>query len=714
MSNGKFRVCGCMLLAVAVMGRVNAQAETAVLPEVTVYGEVAAPKFPEAVKGTAVYDGKKAEIISLDSRPEIANNNYRQALEQTPGLLLSEETSPLLSLGYRGLPPHRAQFTQVLKDGIPIHADMFGYPEAYYTPPLETVESIEFLRGGASLMYGPQPGGALNYVTREPGTNSTPAFHTRHAFGDDNFYSTYNSVDGTSGDVGYLGYVHYRESDGFREANSDYDVFSSGLKLNVALSEATRWFINVDAYEEEHGEPGGLTLATGPGTVNYDENRNASSRFHDRFELERYAVSAGVEHDLSADTLVELKAWHTFYSRYSQRQRGGGFGTVPTGPDADSNTIELQEFNTSAIEGRARHHWQAWDNEHTLVAGAMFYYTDSPREDKRGTSASATDGNIINKSDRTVYYAPVFVENRFVFGDLSVTPGLRVENVWQEVDEKVNASKEKEGVPLGSKDDHDTVPLFGLGTAYKLQPDVELYANVSQSYRPKMFSETVPTGGTTLVPDDLDPSETVQYDLGIRGQYEGFLVWDASIFQLDVDDQIGSLTLDGGRSTLANVGKARHRGIETALELDTCGLIDTVSGSNLKDDIGSIVLFGNVMLLDAEFTSGPSDGKTPQYAPDYLVRAGVRYALGDRFELALGGTFVDDHFADDSNTEERFIPGYVVWDLTAEFRVYRDTVSIFGGINNLFDEEYYARVRNDGIDPAAERNFYAGVKIDFN
>ena len=124
-------------LGLLVAGYVlSASAETTKLPEVTVFGDELTPKFPVAVSGTVIYDGKKAEVIRLDNRPTVANSNYRQALEQTPGLLLSEENTPLLSLGYRGLPPHRAQFTQVLKDGIPIHADMFGYPEAYYVPPM--------------------------------------------------------------------------------------------------------------------------------------------------------------------------------------------------------------------------------------------------------------------------------------------------------------------------------------------------------------------------------------------------------------------------------------------------------------------------------------------------------------------------------------------------------------------------------------------------
>jgi Fe(3+) dicitrate transport protein len=40
-------------------------------------------------------------------------------------------------------------------------------------------------------------------------------------------------------------------------------------------------------------------------------------------------------------------------------------------------------------------------------------------------------------------------------------------------------------------------------------------------------------------------------------------------------------------------------------------------------------------------------------------------------------------------------------------------VSITAGINNLFDEDYYSRIRSDGIDPAYGRNFYAGFGFTF-
>jgi outer membrane receptor protein involved in Fe transport len=40
-------------------------------------------------------------------------------------------------------------------------------------------------------------------------------------------------------------------------------------------------------------------------------------------------------------------------------------------------------------------------------------------------------------------------------------------------------------------------------------------------------------------------------------------------------------------------------------------------------------------------------------------------------------------------------------------------ISLIAGINNLFDEDYYARIRGDGIDPAYGRNYYIGASFGF-
>jgi outer membrane receptor protein involved in Fe transport len=57
----------------------------------------------------------------------------------------------------------------------------------------------------------------------------------------------------------------------------------------------------------------------------------------------------------------------------------------------------------------------------------------------------------------------------------------------------------------------------------------------------------------------------------------------------------------------------------------------------------------------------------------------------------------------------------MVWDLTAEAKVYKDYVSLVGGVKNLLDEDYYTRIRGatNLIDPSYGRNFYAGIRLEY-
>jgi Fe(3+) dicitrate transport protein len=129
----------------------------------------------------------------------------------------------------------------------------------------------------------------------------------------------------------------------------------------------------------------------------------------------------------------------------------------------------------------------------------------------------------------------------------------------------------------------------------------------------------------------------------------------------------------------------------------------------------------NGSLLDAEITrSVTADlvGNTPAFAPEYLFRTGLMY-YNDRVKLTLVATLVDEQYWQDSNLPrgtgeaqiDAVIPSYQVVDLTGEYRLNRSW-TLYGGINNLLDEDYYSRVRNDGIEPAPERMFYAGFRFE--
>ena len=107
------------------------------------------------------------------------------------------------------------------------------------------------------------------------------------------------------------------------------------LRNQYDLTDDSYLTLALDAYEENHGEPGGLNQAL------YAADRDQATRLHDRFELRRYIPSLTFQKELSEQTALSVKGWGGYYDRFSHRQTGGGFGNVPTGT---SNNVERQEF----------------------------------------------------------------------------------------------------------------------------------------------------------------------------------------------------------------------------------------------------------------------------------------------------------------------------------------------------------------------------------
>jgi len=712
--------------------------------------EIKPPDYPAlpAVEGTRINSGKKTSFAKPDEFPTITNNNYREAMATTPGILVSEEpSSPIVNFGYRGLDSQRSETMQILKDGVSIKNEQFGFPETHYAPILDAVERIEVIRAGAALQYGPQPGGAINFVTKMPRNDAQFHFDTKNAFGTDEFYQDFTEIDGTIGQFGYYAYYDHRQRNGFRE-NSDYHLNAGSAKLVYDVSSDSRFILTIDAYNEEHGEPGGLTAIPAPGASLYQVDRNVTTRFFDRFRLERYYSVLEYQKIFSEHTELDIKAFGGYLSRYSQRQRGGGFGVAPDpnpepGSAASTNDIQLREAYTEGVDARLRHDYPLGNDFSTITGGVYFYHALQDRSDDRGLTPDAEEGVPRRFNTGVTWNGSIFAENRFVFGRLSVVPGARIEFLQQSLVETLNTTKPVD--ELLSKSDFSTVPLFALGLDYVViegeqtsavstpagkgdgketknvastvtsigLPRVELYATVAQAYRPLTYGELVPTSADGVVNGDLKEGNSLQFELGVRGKPLPYLTYDVSGFYYTFNDQVGEITgiNSAGVSftTTENVGDARFLGLEAATELDVLALFN----GGTESPYGQFNFYGNVTLLDAEFTSGPADGFRPPYASNYLIKVGGIYRWKDVVKVGLLGTLVDETFADANNTPERFIPSYNVWDLTTEVNFCHGRVGVFAGINNLFNQDFYAEIRDEGIVPAYLRNYYAGFSLKF-
>ena len=193
------------------------------------------------VEGTAIFAGKKTEVILVDNlMANLASNNARQIFSQIAGLNIyqNDDAGLQLNIGGRGLDPNRTSNFNTRQNNYDISADVLGYPESYYSPPSESLSEIQIIRGAASLQYGTQFGGLVNFKTKSPNRNKSLEVVLRNTVGSNGLYTNFTSFSGTSKKLSYYSYVNYKAGDGFRP-NSEFESKNIFSHIGYAFSTKT-------------------------------------------------------------------------------------------------------------------------------------------------------------------------------------------------------------------------------------------------------------------------------------------------------------------------------------------------------------------------------------------------------------------------------------------------------------------------------------------
>jgi Fe(3+) dicitrate transport protein len=222
------------------------------------------------VDGAGIYAGKKSEVIVLkDITANTATNNARQIYSKVAGLNIYENdggAGTQLAIGGRGLDPKRVSNFNTRQNGYDISADALGYPESYYTPPAEVLERIEVVRGAASLQYGTQFGGILNFKMKSGIDSTRPQIVTRLTGGSWNFFNTSTSIGGGTGKLTYYAFYQHKSGLGWRP-NSQFNVNMGYLSATWAATNrlsVTAQYTHMDYLEHQAGGLNDVMFATDP------------------------------------------------------------------------------------------------------------------------------------------------------------------------------------------------------------------------------------------------------------------------------------------------------------------------------------------------------------------------------------------------------------------------------------------------------------------
>lgn len=687
------------------------------------------------VENNAIYASKKNELIQL-SRLTInkATNNSRQVYAKVSGLNIweSDGAGIQLGIGGRGLSPSRNANFNTRQNGYDISADALGYPESYYTPPVQAIERIEVVRGAASLQYGTQFGGMLNFKFKEGPDDKKLALETMQTVGSFGLFSSFNSVGGTIGKVNYYGFYQYKRSDGWRP-NSGLEQHTAYFSANIQVSE--KFSIRPEYTHTNYlaQQPGGLTDAQ------FADDPRQSNRERNWFAVDWNLFALKLQ--LKATEKIRINS--QFFGLIGGRDAIGNLGNITQIDFLENRDFLSDDFKNWGNE--TRFFWQYTTNGQpsTLLVGGRYYQGQTLRRQGEGDATDQPNFSYLNPEnlegsdfDLPSRNISFFAENVFNFSEKwSVTPGLRYEWIRTEAEGYyTQITKDLAGNIISQerfeedKNNARQFVFFGIGSSYKLNEETEFYTNFSQNYRALNFNDIRVNVGSLVVDENLKDEKGSNFDIGARGKIGKYIDYDLSIFHLAYKDRIGAIlksvpnpVFNGQTNKIirfrTNVADADIFGFESLLEWQVYDFFRPES-----KDI-DVSIFTNLSFTNATYKNSEEpgiEGNDVELVPPFIFKTGINFRW-KKLKAAYQYSYTAEHFSDATNAIfspiaiEGLIPSYAVMDLSFSYEWKR--LRLETGVNNLSDRAYFTRratgYPGPGILPSNGRNFYLGVGVGF-
>jgi len=720
------------------------------LDELLIEGEIDpfGVKQLKAVEEGNINHGKKTEAINTEeSIDNKASKTARQTFAKVPGVNIweSDAAGLQLDIGGRGLDPRRSTNFNVRQNGYDISADALGYPESYYTPPLEAVKQIEVVRGAGALQYGTQFGGLVNFKMKKGDTSKTAIFNSQNTYGAYQFMSTFNSLEGKVGKLNYYTCYQYKQGDAWRD-NSSFNSHTAFVNLNYQLTPKLSLGVDYSFLYYLTRQAGGLSDGQ------FEENAQQSFRERNWFRVNWHLMAINLDYQLSP----KLNLYSKFFGLIASRTSLGLLS--PTITDIGTTNFDnggyrdllSGQFRNVGNETRLVHTYDFIQKENTFLLGTRLYRgftnfsqnlgstSDDPDFDAVGTNDIQNDLLFLDveNGSRTLsdYNFPnvnvaLFTENIVkITPSFSLIPGIRYEYIRTKSIGEASKYDDIGGGDVNITEVGDTntkerhIILFGLGASLNLNKQLEAYTNLTKNYRAINFTDIQITSPTQTVDENTTDEKGYSFDIGLRKKNYKKVYFDLSFFYIRYNNRIGDIIEDGLRKR-TNIGTANIWGLESYVDVNVLKLIGSShSKHKLTAFLNAAVSKGIYKDVIESATSGLRSGNRVENLPLYNIKSGITYGYKN-LKTSLQYTYVSSQFSDADNTTlvndatngvQGIIPSYQVLDFSAKYE-FGKYVDLQFSLNNLTNTIYFTRraagYPGPGIIPAQGRTFFITLGV---
>ncbi|WP_157670753.1 TonB-dependent receptor domain-containing protein [Chitinibacter sp. GC72] len=656
--------------------------------------------------------GKIPGSIAVVNRQEIDRiqpQSTEDVLKIVAGISIKpeEESAIVANIGVRGLSAGD-YYSLILEDGVPVAPGLFVGNGRYYNPRIQRMDSIEVLKGGASLRYGPSTiGGVINYKTKMPQEGLSLSGRVG-SFG----YKEANLEAGVNAQSGNaIGGIFYTEahSDGFLDKG--FKMRDLMVKGGIAIGDQ-QWL----ALKATHYNNDANISYRGHFLDAYRAKADFNPAADDWFLTQRNSLD--LNHIWTISDHITLKSvlyWSEINRDYWRYNTVSGAPTKQVNGLTQwnySNTLNgnNRAFDRIGAETRLTIAHDSLGISHETELGLRLMKEEMHDQTIAATRANPRSGTISsNRIDKASSIA-FFAQNRFALSQqLAITPGLRIENYTQ-------SRLDLRRTPANGNraETRNTEYIPGLGFTFNATPTMQLFGGIHKAFAPALNGDAIvinPTLGP--VDQQLDAQRSVNYELGLRGQ-AAKMRYEVTAFRMDFQNQVIPANSNSNFQN-TNGGKTLHQGLELSLgyafnngfsiDANTTYVPDAHFVGHRYDKTGKLTI---------------ADGNRIAYTPKWIANLTLAYRVGS-LNTALTINHTGAQFSDTANSKEikentsgfftGEIAGYTTANLSASYAINKQ-LSLFGSIKNLTNERYISGLRQ-GIYIGPERSFELGGKYTF-
>jgi iron complex outermembrane receptor protein len=531
--------------------------------------------------------------------------------------------------------------------------------------PLDAVETIEIVRGSTSAIYGDNAtAGVINIRTRP--IEGPPRARVRGGVG--KWSSGAGSLDaaGSFGPLTASISVEGLQTDAYRE-QADFWEQNYGGTAEWTLGDLLRAGVQGRYHRDFRSLPGGLTEAQieANGRRSVDPNN-----LGDETDVWSGFVNGWVEaFPIEGVQLTLRPYWRT---RSDDSTLSLLFLGAPSSTDTEADKI------SAGVDFQGQIDLPVFGHRNRFMTGVEFLH------DER-TSQSRGGFDLDTDTHRNVF--GVFVQEEFnITETLLLSAGARYDRGWYDL----------ETGPPGAAPSRDD-PRYGewspkASLTWRVLPDLAVYGSYARGFRMPSLDESAPFFGAA---PDLDAQTSNSGEIGAKYR-TARLEASLALFLMMVDDEI---VFDGVLAN-QNVGFVRHRGIETAFQVQI---------------VEWLTAYANYTFDDVRILDDPDprlDGARMPVTPEHRGTVGLVAQLPYHIEIAGNANIVGQRIlANDFDRQLSTLDPYGTFDL---FLAWRPSLgehvraALSFALRNVTDEEYEDfGIRDDFVNfPTPEARFY--------